>query len=99
MVYNNQEVSAVACDFVQNKECEYFPCHAGMDPEKFSCLFCYCPLYTLGSRCGGNFSYTQKGIKNCTNCTLPHSPKGYEYILSKFDELSALAKKNSDENV
>ena len=27
-----------------NKECEYFPCHPGADPEHFNCLFCYCPM-------------------------------------------------------
>ena len=31
-----------------NRECEYFPCHKGADPENFNCLFCYCPLYVLG---------------------------------------------------
>ena len=41
--------------FFSNKECEYFPCHAGADPENFNCLFCYCPLYALGDKCGGNF--------------------------------------------
>ena len=41
--------------YFQNKECEYFPCHAGANPENFSCLFCYCPLYALGDRCGGAF--------------------------------------------
>ena len=25
--------------FFSNKECEYFPCHAGADPENFNCLF------------------------------------------------------------
>ena len=25
-------------DFFQNRECEYFPCHKGADPETFSCL-------------------------------------------------------------
>ena len=40
-------------DFFQNKACEYFPCHQGADPETFSCLFCYCPLYALGDQCGG----------------------------------------------
>ena len=39
-------------DFFQHKQCEYFPCHAGADPETFSCLFCYCPLYCLGENCG-----------------------------------------------
>lgn len=37
--------------FFSNKECEYFPCHQGADPENFNCLFCYCPLYALGDKC------------------------------------------------
>ena len=41
--------------YFSNKECEYFPCHKGADPENFNCLFCYCPLYALGDKCGGNF--------------------------------------------
>ena len=49
-------------DFFQNRECEYFPCHPNADPETFSCLFCYCPLYALGDKCGGNFTYTESGI-------------------------------------
>ena len=36
--------------FFSNKECEYFPCHQGADPENFNCLFCYCPLYALGDK-------------------------------------------------
>ena len=79
--------------FFQNRECKYFPCHKG-SAEDFSCLFCYCPLYTLGDRCGGKFRYTSKGIKDCTNCLIPHSPGGYDYILSKFPEISELAKQN-----
>lgn len=39
--------------FFQNRECEYFPCHKTNDPEHFNCLFCFCPLYALGERCGG----------------------------------------------
>ena len=46
-------------DFFQNSACEYFPCHKCQDPENFSCLFCYCPLYALGDQCGGNFTYTK----------------------------------------
>ena len=41
--------------FFQNRDCEYFPCHATKHPEDFNCLFCYCPLYALGRGCGGNF--------------------------------------------
>ena len=33
---------------MQNRACEYFPCHGGVPEEEFNCLFCWCPLYTLG---------------------------------------------------
>ena len=79
--------------FFQNKDCQYFPCHK-TDSDDFNCLFCYCPLYSLGSRCGGNFRYTEKGIKDCTNCLIPHSPGGYEYVLSKYPLIAELAKQN-----
>lgn len=80
--------------FFCNRECEYFPCHRTEHPESFNCLFCYCPLYALGHKCGGNFRYSDKGIKDCTNCMLPHSEKGYDYILSKYPEIRELASKN-----
>lgn len=79
--------------FFQNRDCKYFPCHKGAG-EDFNCLFCYCPLYALGDGCGGNFRYTEKGIKDCTNCRIPHSPGGYDYILKNFGKISELAKKN-----
>ncbi|MBQ4346876.1 MAG: metal-binding protein [Firmicutes bacterium] len=81
-------------DFFQNKSCECFPCHKGISEENFNCLFCYCPLYTLGENCGGNFGYTEKGTKKCTDCILPHSERGYGYVISKFPEISALERKN-----
>ena len=79
--------------FFSNKECEYFPCHAGADPENFNCLFCYCPLYALGDKCGGNFRMTEKGIKDCTNCQLPHKAQNYGYVTGKYSELAELMKK------
>lgn len=69
--------------FVQNSKCEYFPCHKVKDEEKFNCLFCFCPLYMLKDKCGGNFKYNH-GTKDCSDCTIPHSDKGYEYIMSKM---------------
>lgn len=84
--------------FFQNRDCKYFPCHKVQDESAFNCLFCYCPLYTLGDQCGGNCTYTDQGIKNCTNCTLPHNPKGYDYILSRFHALAELARANRKEN-
>lgn len=81
-------------DFFQNKECEFFPCHAGADPEGFSCLFCYCPLYALGDKCGGNFTYTEKGIKDCSRCLVPHCRENYGRICEKLGEVMELAKKS-----
>jgi len=70
-----------------NRSCEYFPCHPGANPDSFNCLFCYCPLYALGPDCGGNFTYTETGIKDCTNCLVPHSPGGYDYVTGRFQQL------------
>ena len=78
--------------FFSNTKCEYFPCHKTNDPENFNCLFCYCPLYALKDKCGGNFRYTEKGIKDCTNCTLPHQRKNYDYIIGKFKEIVEITK-------
>ena len=82
--------------FYQNRQCEYFPCHAGADLESFNCLFCYCPLYALGDRCGGNFRYTAGGIKDCSCCLRPHNPEQYEGILSDLGKILELAKKMPD---
>ncbi len=78
--------------FFQNKECEYFPCHKTDRPEDFNCLFCYCPLYALGDGCRGNYRYTRTGIKDCTNCLVPHRRENYEYITGRYEELSDVVK-------
>ena len=80
--------------FMQHTACEFFPCHKTAHPEDFNCLFCYCPLYTLGDQCGGNFAYIGDGIKDCSNCLLPHGRGSYSYVTGKFGELAELAKKN-----
>ena len=80
-------------DFFQNTNCEYFPCHKCDDPEKFSCLFCYCPLYALGEECGGNFTYTQNGIKDCSACLRPHKRENYEAISREMVKIIELVKK------
>lgn len=80
-------------DFFQNSRCEYFPCHKTSDPEHFSCLFCYCPLYALGDKCGGNFTYTEKGIKNCTACLVPHRRENYGLICEKTRLVLEMARK------
>ena len=82
--------------YFSNKECEYFPCHKGADPENFNCLFCYCPLYALGENCGGNFRFTENGIKDCTECQVPHKRQNYGYITGKYQELAELIKKQRE---
>ena len=80
-------------DFFQNKECEYFPCHKNADKESFNCLFCYCPLYALGDKCGGSFQYLPNGIKDCSGCLRPHRRVNYGKIMEKMPEILELAKK------
>lgn len=82
--------------YFENRDCPYFPCHGGAG-EEFNCLFCYCPLYALGDRCGGKFRYLENGIKDCSACLIPHKKSGYDYVLSKFPEIAALAEKNRGE--
>lgn len=83
-------------DFVQNLRCEYFPCHDGADPESFSCLFCYCPLYALGDKCGGHFSYTPEGYKDCSQCLRPHQRENYAQICEKLGCIVENVKKRPD---
>ena len=67
--------------FFSNKDCKHFPCHARPGRDDFNCLFCFCPLYHLGERCGGDFTLTEKGVKNCKDCSIPHHPEGYDHVI------------------
>lgn len=80
-------------NYFQHKTCEYFPCHKGANPETFSCLFCYCPLYALGDKCGGAFTYTEKGIKDCSGCLVPHRRENYERIVEKMRTVIELVRR------
>ena len=79
--------------FFQNMHCEYFPCHQGVKEEEFSCLFCYCPLYALGDWCGGNFTYTPSGIKDCSACLRPHKKENYDAICAGISAVMEMVKK------
>ena len=72
--------------FYENKTCEYFPCH---NLKKVNCLFCFCPLFP-DWECGGSFTViTDKSgnkIKDCSDCILPHTQDGYEYIIDKLSK-------------
>ena len=76
--------------FFKNDDCQYFQCHEHPNEDSFNCLFCYCPLYPLGNKCGGNFNYIGKGeakIKDCSNCLIPHMPEHYDTITAKLGEM------------
>lgn len=82
--------------YYKNEACEYFPCHK-VEGDFFNCMFCCCPLYALGDKCGGAFVYLENGIKDCSACVLPHSEGGYEYIMEKMTEVIEIAKNNRGE--
>jgi Zn-finger protein len=49
-------------------------------------MFCYCPLYLLDD-CGGKYILNY-GIKDCSDCIIPHRPNGYDYINKKITEVN-----------
>lgn len=69
--------------FFSNRKCEYFPCHEGV--KDFNCLFCYCPLYMMED-CGGNRKMLAGGVKDCSNCLIPHRFEGYDHIQKKLGQ-------------
>lgn len=82
--------------FFQHKECEYFPCHSNVPEKDFNCLFCYCPLYALGDKCGGNPVWLDNGIKSCQNCTFPHHRDNYDRVLERLKVLYDKTKQNKE---
>lgn len=82
---NQQDWKTKHYSFFQNKECEYFPCHNVEEIEDFNCLFCYCPLYALGEKCGGNFKILGNGVKDCSECTFPHKREHYGNVIDKLN--------------
>ncbi|PKM57828.1 MAG: metal-binding protein [Firmicutes bacterium HGW-Firmicutes-3] len=63
--------------FFNNTDCAYFPCHMTDWPDDFNCKYCYCPLYLL--ECKGHYMLVN-GVKDCSNCLLPHRPDSDLYI-------------------
>lgn len=71
--------------FFSNINCEYFPCHTGVDADSFNCMFCYCPLYGMFD-CPGSPKFLPNGVKDCSNCTLPHIDINYDAVITKLKE-------------
>lgn len=91
----NHKNSGAHYSHFTNRSCEYFPCHKKSDLSGFNCLFCYCPLYVLGDDCGEDFTYTPQGIKDCSNCLLPHTESGYDYVTNNLYKVTAMMKESS----
>ena len=84
----------------KNETCAYYPCHAGIPDDAFHCLFCYCPLYSLGRGCGGAFRYDNpRGIKDCSDCTFPHDEKNYEEVVRRLKEVVERTKEGETEQL
>ena len=76
--------------FFANRDCQYYPCHEGLDD--MNCLFCYCPFF-LSETCPGKPTYWEKDgaiIKDCSACVFPHLPENYDRVI---DGLRAAGKK------
>ena len=82
--------------FFANRDCQFYPCHENC--EEINCLFCYCPLYALGEKCGGACVYLESGVKSCEHCAFPHRRENYAAVLARFPELAALAAKERDDD-
>ena len=74
--------------FFCNKNCEYYPCHKGI--EELNCLFCYCPLYPY-YKCLGNYTMVKidgKTVKDCSDCLFPHLPQNYDKLMNMIKVLA-----------
>ena len=75
--------------YFKNDQCKYYPCHKIEEGQDFNCLFCYCPMNCYDD-CPGTPNYitreSGKRIKDCTNCTFPHIPENYDYIVKFLSE-------------
>lgn len=75
-----------------NKSCKYFPCHDMLEDD-FNCLFCYCPLYVLNNKCGGNFSHLDDGTKDCSKCEIIHNGEiAWEHVQTKISLITEIGK-------
>lgn len=62
-------------------QCPYYPCHNNME----SCKLCYCPEYDNNDCIGIKSNkgiILENGIKDCSNCNIPHIIKNYNYFIN-----------------
>jgi len=81
----NKECQGKKYAFFRHTECEAFPCHAGIAPEAFNCLFCYCPLFHMKD-CGGTFTRLPTGERDCSECAFVHERDNYDAVIAGLME-------------
>lgn len=79
MTQSKDNMTQFNSKWFRNSDCEYFPCHVGVDYNDFNCKYCYCPLFSLD--CDGEFIILDGGMKSCMNCTFPHDKNNNGEIL------------------
>ena len=50
----------------------------------------------LGENCGGSFNL-KNGVKDCSQCMIPHKRENYGYITGKFSEIAAAMNFSKDQ--
>lgn len=85
------ETMKYSSSFFQNRNCEYFPCHEVEDADCFSCLFCFCPLYHM-EKCGGKYQMLSNGVKDCSECSMPHLH--YDWVINMLKEAERAEKQS-----
>lgn len=77
-----------------DKECDYFPCHPGIE----TCNLCFCLFYPCGDTEHGFFKKTAKGntVWSCINCDWIHK-KRVVHAIKRFISDKENRKLKSDE--
>ena len=82
LIYHIKRIIKVTNNLYTEKDSICKKCHH--IKGDMNCLLCYCPLYETD--CGGDYIILPNGIKDCSNCIIPHNPvfvKNYLYNLYK----------------
>ena len=74
--------------FYTNKECEYYPCHPVPEGTSSTACSATARFYMLGRKCGGNFTYLESGVKDCSKCLVPHRRENYGFIADSFQKIA-----------
>ena len=80
---------------MQNKECEYFPCH---NIDNLQCDFCYCPLYPCyDKRVRGKIIKNDKGedIWDCKDCVILHKKQNVNLIIEMIKTIKQREARNA----